>query len=431
MAPIVNASKLLREKIFEYRLRNGLRVALVPKRKMVRKVALLATEYGSIDVEFRRAGDGFIVSTPPGVAHFLEHQIFKKEDKDALMEFGKYGASSNAFTSQCSTEYYFACTEHFESNLDLLLQLVYSPFFSEQFVAKEKLIIEQELRMYNDMPDHRCFVNLMNSMYHRHPVRLEIGGTVETIQGITKDVLQDCYRTFYSPKNMVLTIVGDIDPDKVADETARLMERLPLVGENGDSFRRWIPDESPKVGLPFVKEEMAVSRPRVAIGFKESIEVEDGEEMVLMELLMDTILDLTLGKGTAAYDRMYRSGLIDDSFSFSYIREKSFGFTVFAGETDSPELLRDTIVDILTKRAKRGFGAGDIERIGRRRLGRYVRAFDSPDEIASLCSECVMKKIDPFSFPGTLKKVTAKKLTDHLRNCFSPETCATSIIAPH
>ena len=173
MNPRTRSSSVLREDIVTARLSCGLDCHVIPKKGFTKKIGIFAARYGSIDLSFTLDGQSLV--TPPGIAHFLEHQLFKKAGgEDVLMEFGKYGASSNAFTDYCSTAYYFTASGHFEKNLDLLLTFVTQPYFEAENVAKEKLIIEKELRMYEDSPDHRLYKNLMGILYTLHPVRLGV-----------------------------------------------------------------------------------------------------------------------------------------------------------------------------------------------------------------------------------------------------------------
>ena len=92
-------SPRLREELVQGVLRCGLRACVLPKPDFCRKIAIVSARYGSTDLRFRTAQGTDHLDTPPGIAHFLEHQLFKKEGEiDLLMEFGQYGANSNAFT---------------------------------------------------------------------------------------------------------------------------------------------------------------------------------------------------------------------------------------------------------------------------------------------------------------------------------------------
>ncbi|HZE99796.1 MAG TPA: pitrilysin family protein [Planctomycetota bacterium] len=420
------SSTVLREEIVSTTLSCGLPAFAIPKKGFSKKVGIFATRYGSIDLTFTPEGQQRL-ETPPGIAHFLEHQLFKKAGgEDILMEFGKYGASSNAFTDYCTTAYYFTGSGAFEKNLALLTGFVSSPYFEADNVAKEKLIIEQELRMYEDSPDHRLYKNLMGVLYTVHPVRLDIGGEVSDIQKIDRDLLEQCYRMFYNPSNMVLVVAGDIDPKtafEVADRTL-----------NGDGFkprgvieRHW-PPEPAGVKDRVVRAEMAVSRPRILMGFKDLQPA--GTKALEREIQSSVVLDQLFGRSSEFYSKHYESGLIDDSFSFSYNSEDAFGFSLIGAECDEPERLAEEVLLELHRARKGSLKTKDLERSKRKRLGKFIRSFDTPDGAAFLIMGCVQRNVDLFQVPQVIDKLSPGALERRLRDHFDEQNYAVSILSP-
>ncbi len=416
---------MLREDIVTSTLSCGLDCHVVPKRGFSKKIGIFSARYGSIDMNFTL--DGQALETPPGIAHFLEHQLFKKAGgEDVLMEFGKYGASSNAFTDYCATAYYFTASGHFDRNLELLLTFVTQPYFEAENVAKEKLIIEQELRMYEDSPDHRLYKNLMRVLYTVHPVRLDIGGEVSDIQGIDRDLLESCYRKFYNPANMTLIVAGDVDPAKVFEQAETLFapSGFKALGPIG----RRVPSEPPGVKERVVRAEMAVSRPRLLVGFKD---LEAGNDRALeRDLGTSVVLDLLFGRSSAFYTRAYEEGLIDDSFSFSFNSEDAFGFSLIGGETDRPEELAERVLLELHGAKGGKLKSADVERSKRKRLGKFIRSFDTPDGAAFLVMGCEQRGIDLFSVPKVISKISATALQARLKEHFDERNYAVSILNP-
>ena len=198
------------ETLYEYEHGSGLKVFFVKKPGYNKKTAMFGTNYGSIDNTFKVQGSDKEIVVPDGIAHFLEHKLFEQEDGNMLDKFSKLGASPNAYTSFNQTVYYFSCTDLFEENFSMLLDYVQNPWLTDENVEKEKGIIGQEIRMYEDNPNWRVFFNLLDCLYVNHPVKLDIAGTIESISKITKELLYDCYYTFYTPSNMVVVVVGDL-----------------------------------------------------------------------------------------------------------------------------------------------------------------------------------------------------------------------------
>src|SRR5699024_4753107 len=209
-----NYYQQIEEDIYSEILPNGLRVYILPKKEMAKTFSIFTTNYGSIDQSFVPLNEKDITHVPDGIAHFLEHKLFEKEDRDVFQDFSKQGASANAFTSFTKTAYLFSATSNIQKNLETLIDFVQDPYFSEESVEKEKGIIAQEIKMYDDQPDWRAFFGTIKSLYHHHPVQIDIAGTVESIHKITKDDLYTCYHTFYHPSNMTLFVAGNVDPEE-------------------------------------------------------------------------------------------------------------------------------------------------------------------------------------------------------------------------
>ncbi|HZN61270.1 MAG TPA: pitrilysin family protein [Planctomycetota bacterium] len=416
----------LREEIRTARLSCGLQAQVVPKRGVSRKIAIFATRYGSIDLVFSPGPGLDPAPTPAGIAHFLEHQLFKKQDMDVLMEFGRFGASSNAFTDYTSTTYYFSGTEQFEESLDLLVRLVFAPHFTDDGVAKEKLIIEQELKMYDDQPDYRIYKNLMAALYREHPVRIDIGGSVETIGKIDTSLLASCYRRFYHPSNMGFMACGDLDPE---DVFRRLEEALPaarFAPANG-AIARTYPAEPPGPARELVRESAVVSRPRVIVGYKD---LELDGPLLDRDLATSVLLDNLFGPTSAFHAKWYRNGLIDDTFSASHTAEPEFGFTLIGGETDEPEKLAAEIRKEIARASRGRLQRRDVDRARRKRLGRYLRSFDSPDGIGFMVLGFALKGLDVFDFPRALSRLNPRALEKRLKEHLREDRAAVSILEP-
>lgn len=197
-------------------LPNGLQVYLMKKEKFHKTYGIFMTNYGSLDQEFVPLGKKEFIKTPAGIAHFLEHKLFELENgEDASTLFSEIGADSNAYTTYDMTAYLFETVNHVERAVEILLDFVQNPHFTDASVEKERGIIEEELKMYLDKPSIALYMGLLKAMYKENEVREEIGGTVKSIGKIDKELLNLCYNTFYHPSNMVLVIVGNIEPNEL------------------------------------------------------------------------------------------------------------------------------------------------------------------------------------------------------------------------
>jgi len=419
----------LREKLYWRTLDPGLDLYVLPKAGYQKKYAAFATHFGSIDSKFQVNGSEEIVTVPDGVAHFLEHKLFEDEEGDVTSRFAALGASSNAYTTFTHTNYLFSCTGHFRENLELLLNFVQEPYFTAASVQKEQGIIGQEIRMYEDHPQWRVFFNLLAALYHEHPVRIDIAGTVESIARITPDVLYQCYRTFYHPSNMAVFVVGDLDPDAVSDQVAENLARHKH-GPLG-SIRRFFPDEPPEIARQRVTQELVVSEPLFNLGFKDPRAASlEGRELLRRETAMELLLEIIFGESEPLYNELYEDGLIDDNFDYGYTAEKTYGYTLISGETRDPELLYRRIMDGLEKFRKDGFTEEQFERHRRNQLGSFMQRFNSLEFIANNYLAYRFRGTDLFAYPAVLQEVKGEDLMELMAENLDPQRHAVSLILP-
>jgi predicted Zn-dependent peptidase len=417
-----------RERVLKAVLDCGLPVFWVPKRRLARKAAFMGVGYGSASLGFRTESTQKWYHPPAGVPHFLEHQLFKKKEQNLSVDFSLLGADVNAVTGYHQTSFFFVCSNEFERNLETLLRLVCEPFFSEELVKREQMIIAQEIKMYDELPDQQCWNNLLAALFKHHPVRIPVGGTLESISKITPAVLQKCHQAFYRTKNMVLALAGDIDFPRVLKVCHKLMQNY-LQCHGGAAEREPLPAD-PSMPRRRIEKKMPAARPKVLLGFKDIPVGQTGEKLLAQELQTFALLDIMMGKASAFFNRNYRRGLIDDSFSFSYMCHDSFGVSIIGGDTDQPEHLEEQIITLIEKTRRQGLKKRDVFRLRRKLLGRYLRSFDSALGCAYLFMAYYFREVDIFRVPALIKSLTPGTLAERLQQALTPERMAVSIIWP-
>lgn len=417
----------LRETVYREQLPSGLTVEVVPKPGYRKHYATFATRYGSVDNCFVIPGERTEMRAPDGVAHFLEHKMFEQADGNVFERFAALGASVNAATTYTSTTYLFSTSEHFSECLELLLNFVQQPWFTPESVRKEQGIIAQEIRMYEDNPEWRLQDNLMKALYHHHPVRIDIAGTVESIQRIDPDILYLCHRTFYHPGNMVVLVVGDVGPEEVV---AQVSDNIGRRGyEPRPPVERRYPAEPPAPNERRRSERLRVSLPLVALGFKDR-PATPGPQLLVRSTAVDLALRAILGRSSELYNALYDEGLIDDSFGASYMAEVGYAHVIMGGETREPERLADALRAGIGRARERGIPAEDFERLRRAALGNFIAALQSPELIAHQATADFFRGFELFDRYDVLKAITLEQVNAGLREVLDPEQCAVSIIEP-
>jgi predicted Zn-dependent peptidase len=369
-------SERLNETIYEYDHPTGLKIFYVRKPGYFKKTAMFGTNYGSIDNIFKVPGREDEIVVPDGIAHFLEHKLFEQEDGNMLDKFSRLGASPNAFTSFNQTVYYFSCTDLFEENFKMLLDYVQNPWLTDENVEKEKGIIGQEIMMYQDNADWRVFFNLLECLYVNHPVKLEIAGSLESISKINKELLYDCYNTFYTPSNMVVTAVADLEPEKVFS----IVDNMIKFKDRGKVEKKY-PDEPEKLNSEYREQRLAVSMPLFNMGIKDNVKT-DGYEILKRRTALSIVIHHIMGRSSDLYERLYSERLINDTFRCEVSLSGGYGYLVWGGQSPDPEKVASIISEALRKAASEGIGTENFERIRRSQKGLFIRSLNSIENIA-------------------------------------------------
>lgn len=418
----------LGEKLYSRTYGNGLTVYVLPKMDFNKVFAMYSTHYGSIDNEFVVPVTGEHLKVPEGIAHFLEHKMFDMEYGNVFDKFAELGTSANAFTNYTNTTYLFSATSSYKENLKLLLEYVDTPYFLEESVEKEKGIIGQELRMYQDDPGWQVFLNLLTGMYHNHPVRIDIGGTLESIQLINADLLYKCYNTFYHPGNMVLFVTGCLGENEVFN----LLDEYEANRDIGPqaAIQRIFQKEPEGINIPASKVHLDVAEPIFYIGFKDSDVGYDGYKLLKKEVLTDLILEVVIGRSSPLYEGLYDKGLVDDRFSFGFEGQRDYGYCTIGGETQDPEALYQELTAEITKCLKQKISSEDFERIKKRFQGDFIHGFNSPEFIASSFVSYHHKNVNVFDYLKVLDEITTEEAQERLENLLDFKRHATSIVMP-
>lgn len=419
---------MIGEEIYSQKLQCGLPVYLLPKKGYKKKFAVYATKYGSIDSEFIVPGEKEPIKVPEGIAHFLEHKLFEEEFGNIFDKFAELGASANAYTNYTNTAYLFSCTDKFEQNLELLIDFVQRPYFTEENVEKEKGIIQQELRMYRDDPNWMVFLNLLKALYKKHPVRNDIGGTIESIQYIDVDTLYKCYNTFYHPENMVLFAVGDFNPEAVFELIKSNFDKREY--EPQGEIKRIYPDEPEEINEDIIVQKLSVSEPLINLGFKDRDIGYQGEKLFKKDIMTRILLDILLGRSSDLYRELYEDGLIDDRFHIDYEGQRDYGFCVLGGPTKDPETLHRKILNGLTKYKDSSLNEEAFARIKKKKIGNYVKGFNSPEFIASIFISYYFNNIDIMKYIDVLNRITFEDITSRFDTLIDPAYHSCSIIYP-
>lgn len=415
--------KELNEINYIYTHESGLKVIISPKKGFTKTCMMFGTNFGSVVNKYIDDNES-IKELPDGIAHFLEHKLFESEEGDAFTKYAQTGGNANAYTSFNHTVYYFSCTDKFYENADILLELMQTPYFTKVNVEKEQGIIGQEINMYLDNPGWRVFFNMLTAMYHTCPVRIDIAGTVETISHITPNLLYDTYNKFYNAGTFCISVCGDIDPDETYNYISKKLDRI----KPASASKAITEAEKESVYKKEIYQSLDVNIPLFNIGFKDNQTGLSGDNMIKKIVTGKIALDILFGKSSTFYNRLYNTGLINDSFETEYVCEKEFSHSIISGESHNPEKVKEEIIKEINSVID-NIDEKDFNRQKIMNKSSHIRSFNSPESVASANMEGIFNNFNNYNFDKIIDELTIEDINNHIKT-MTEDLCVLSVILP-
>ncbi len=398
----------IKEKAYIEKLENGMTVIIIPKNTTNKKYVIWGVNFGSIDNHFKVNGEEIYI--PDGVAHFLEHKMFEQENStNSLDKLMALGIDANAYTTNDHTAYLFECTEHFYEGLDELMNYVQNPYFTDENVEKEKGIISQEIRMYDDDPGWQLYMSILDCLYKENPIKIDIAGTVDSIKEINKDTLYKCYNTFYAPNNMTLVVCGDFEPKDILEQIKCRITKNSL----DEKIERIYPTSNEKINKKNIEREMNVSMPLFAIGFKDIKGMND--EIIKKHIAIEILLNMLVGESSNLYKELYDAGTLLEEPDMDYEFSKQYAHVVISGQSERPDDVYNKLKDEIEKYIKNGLDSKHFERIKKKVYGDYVVEYNNIADISRMFLSDYMKSISPFDYIEQYNQVSKEYTRNNIR----------------
>lgn len=424
---ITKFNEMLGEKYHMFKHKSGLDVYVFPK-KMTTSYALFATRYGAVDNKFKLKGDSDFTCVPDGIAHFLEHKMFENENgEDTFSRYAQLGASANAYTSNTMTAYLFSCTENFYESLEILLDFVTHPYFTDENVEKEQGIIGQEIRMYEDHAGARLQQSLMRAMYKKNKMRVDVLGTEESIGRITPEILYKCHSIFYNLNNMALAICGDVDACKVEEICDKLLEKAPTVTIIRDTEDL---DEPKEVNEKRTKCALRISKPIFAIGVKDMDISQNPNERMKKAYGVNILNEVLFSQSSKIFNDLYDANLISHDLSAVFEHTKNCSFVYIASESSDPEAVYDYFVNYIKQMQESGIDREEFELAKRTVFASNIKSFDSTGEIANNMIYNLFDGADILDAPDIISSIDYEYVSELLNSMYKEEYYAMSVVEP-
>ncbi|MGN0475943.1 MAG: EF-P 5-aminopentanol modification-associated protein YfmH [Ruminococcus sp.] len=412
-------SPLVGDKYYKVKHKSGLNIYVYEKPGYNTTYAVFGTKYGSINTCFS-AGDGEKITVPDGIAHYLEHKLFESEDGDAFAKYARTGANANAFTSFDKTCYLFSASQNFKESLEILLDFVQSPYFTDETVAKEQGIIGQEIKMYDDSPDWKVMFNLLECMYHNHPVKIDIAGTVESIAKITPQKLYDCYNTFYNLNNMALCVCGKAKLQEVLEVCDRMLKPCEDV-----KITNYFENEPYEIVKDFAEQNLPVAVPIFNIGFKnKGDKVSDSKDMASLDVLLAMLFSST----SKIYRELQDKELINQTFNYEIFEGEGYSAVLLGGESRNPEQVYSSIKEYIKDLKENGLSKEDFLISKKAVYGDAVSSLNSVSSIANSLMESHFTNRELFSYVTSIHDLEFGDIEKKFAEVLDYNNCALSVV---
>lgn len=412
----------VKEKLYIEKLENGLTVMIIPKNNTRKKYIIWATHFGSIDNHFTNPKTGKEEKIPDGVAHFLEHKMFEQRNgTNSLDTLSALGVDANAYTTNDHTAYLYEATENFETALDEFMDYVQNPYFTEENVEKEKGIISQEIKMYEDYPEWQVYLNAIKCMYKENPVRLDIAGTVDSISKITPEVLYSCCDTFYNPANMAMVICGDFEPENLLEQ----IKKRIIKNENYGEIKRIYPNIETEINEKEKTVKMDVNNPLFTIGF---LDKPNQENIVKRHITIEILLEMLFGKSSELYRNLYREGLLISELDLDYEFASNYAHILITGQSQNPRKVIEEFKIALKKMKNDKIDEQLFTRIKKKIYGRYITDYNSVSSIGRMFLADYFKGVNSFDYLEEYNQVTTESVKKVLDEVMNEEKMVISIV---
>ena len=356
------------EIIYSEKLDNGFEIYVLPNKNVSDAFVTITTRYGGVNYPFKL--NSKVIKVPNGIAHFLEHKMFEQENGiDPFIYYNNTGTYCNAYTSYDNTTYLFAGNTNIYDNLDYLLRFVFSPYFTDENVEKEKGIIKEEIKMYDDMPDNIIVEKSMYNLFNTNPIKYSVAGTTDDVESITKEDLYNCYNAFYNPNNMFLVVTGNIDYEKVINVVKNFFKDKKY-SNNKVEVNKTIEKDTVYKKKEVIKHN--VSTPYVSYSIKIPINKYNIYKKKL-NLYFSTIFNILFDETSIFYEKMKENKYLDTSIDIDDINTDTHKALIISFKSDK---YKEVIKEIDNTLKNISISKSDLERKKKVNLSNLLYIFD-------------------------------------------------------
>lgn len=411
-----------------FTLDNGMEVVVIPNHRVPAVSHMLWFKIGSADEPRGMSG----------LAHYLEHMLFKGTDKLEVGEYSQvmsaHGGQHNAFTSYDFTGYYVnIAREHLPMVMEIESdRMVNLQVGDEEFLKERDVIMEERSMRLDNQPSAVLREQMMATLFQHHPYRVSIIGWRHEMEALSKGQVFDMYRRYYHPNNAVLVVAGDI----TAEALKPLAEQYYGSMEKGELLERdWVEEPPQRAERRVIHRDEKVLQPYLARYYQAPSYVygETGHSLPL-SLLSEVV-------GGSQTSRLYRKLVVEDklatsaSASYNGLDRGPSIFSVSAtpAEGVSLEQLETAVDAVLADVAANGITPEELTRAKTLSKAEVIYARDGLQSLAYLFGMLWMVGLDEAffnSWPERIEMVTAQQVQQSAQFLFDKNRAVTGWLLP-
>lgn len=385
-----------KEKVFYTKLKNGLKVIVIPKNEYFNTTATLSVNLGSInEYDFLKKRESQLTL---GSAHFLEHIILENSRVNALINSGIYINGATTFTN---TSYVLKTNNHIIENINSLIEIVLNPKFDDEEILKEKKIIKHEIDMYQDDPEWISRFKLLENCFISYPIKYEIGGTVDTVKNIDKKILNSLYNHFYQPNNMLLVICTPLSPDFIFKNLSSYKGTFTETQYNQKSYI-----EPSNVANKFDNICLPIKNSRLFVGFKYVTESSFSfKDTLTLELLMEYLFS----KNSSFFLKLKKRNIIIGEIDYNIHVNSNIVFVSLNFDTSNLLLAKELILSLINHKDVK-ISEDKVLQIKNKKIGNILKASNSIEWLVSSYIKEYFNTHDFFTIIEKLKNISIDDL---------------------
>ncbi len=371
-----------------------------------------------------------------GMAHFLEHMVFKGTPNLQVGEFEQRieerGAVTNAATSQDYTHYYITTApQDFAYLAPLQLDVAFNPSLPQEAFERERFVVLEEIRRAEDNPGRRSFRQAMETAFERLPYKRPVLGPGEVIEQVTCQQMKDFHRSWYQPANATVSVVGNLPVEQLIEIVTDGMKAVDAATVEKPTFPTASPEPSYTQTIRRELEDPSLQQARLIMVWRTP-----GLNQLADTYGLDVLATiLGQGKTSRLVQDLREQRQLVSSISVSHMTQKLQGVFYISAKlpVEHLEEVEAAITQQIQRLQTEPISSAEITRVQTQVANRFIFANETPSDRAGLYGyyQTVVGDLNAaLNYPATIQALTVENLQQAAQNYLSSQAYGIVILKP-